>query len=52
MWATVHGLVSLELRALLPVAGDDLAELYRATLRALGRGFQAADGDPGQIAPN
>jgi len=52
MWATVHGLVSLELRALLPVPGDDPEKLYRATLRALGRGFQAADGGVDQIAPN
>ena len=52
MWATVHGLVSLELRALLPVTGDDPERIYRATLRALGEGFQAGEADAAQTAPN
>lgn len=39
LWACVHGLVSLELRSLLPPAAGDPAELYLQTLRALGTGF-------------
>jgi AcrR family transcriptional regulator len=39
MWATIHGLVSLELRALLPPAGGDPTEIYRQTMRAMGEGW-------------
>lgn len=39
LWAGVHGLVTLEMRSLLPAAAGDPLELYRQTLAALGRGF-------------
>jgi hypothetical protein len=39
MWATIHGLVSLELRALLPPAAGDPTEIYRQTMRAMGEGW-------------
>jgi AcrR family transcriptional regulator len=39
MWATVHGLVSLELRGLLPEAAGEATEIYRQTLRAMGEGW-------------
>jgi len=39
MWATVHGLVSLELRALLPVGVGERDELYRQAFRAIGNGW-------------
>jgi AcrR family transcriptional regulator len=42
MWATVHGLVSLELRALLPDGSGDPAELYRTAFRAIGNGWRTA----------
>jgi AcrR family transcriptional regulator len=41
MWATIHGLVSLELRALLPPAAGDATEIYRQTMRAMGEGWAA-----------
>jgi AcrR family transcriptional regulator len=41
MWACVHGLVSLELRALIPEAAGDPADLYRHALRAMGEGWRA-----------
>jgi hypothetical protein len=41
MWATLHGLVSLELRGLLPPAAGDASELYRQTMRAMGEGWAA-----------
>lgn len=44
MWATVHGLVSLELRALLPEGSGDPAEVYRAALRAMGNGWRTTSG--------
>lgn len=39
MWAVAHGLVSLELRDLLPVDEAGRAELYRRSLGALGTGW-------------
>jgi AcrR family transcriptional regulator len=44
MWATIHGLVSLELRALLPPDAGDAAEIYRQTMRAMGEGWAATRG--------
>ncbi|HEY2203491.1 MAG TPA: TetR/AcrR family transcriptional regulator [Pseudonocardia sp.] len=44
MWATVHGLVSLELRALIPAGAGDPAELYASALLALGRAYSAEPG--------
>ncbi|HWN31852.1 MAG TPA: TetR/AcrR family transcriptional regulator [Pseudonocardia sp.] len=44
MWATVHGLVSLELRALLPEGSGDPAEMYRTAFRALVYGWRATSG--------
>ena len=41
LWATVHGLVSLELRSLLPPEAGDPAEVYRKALRAMGAGWAA-----------
>lgn len=41
MWAGVHGLISLELRALLPEAAGDPAELYHQTVRATTLGWRA-----------
>jgi AcrR family transcriptional regulator len=41
LWACVHGLVSLELRALLPPDAGPPEELYRQTLRAMGAGWRA-----------
>jgi AcrR family transcriptional regulator len=41
MWATIHGLVSLELRALLPPDAGDATEIYRQTMRAMGEGWAA-----------
>lgn len=40
MWATVHGLVSLELRALLPAEVGASDRLYRRAFRALGDGWR------------
>jgi AcrR family transcriptional regulator len=48
MWAALHGLVSLELRALLPAGAGDPAELYRYAFRALGNGWRAAPGPQNQ----
>ena len=42
MWATIHGLVSLELRALLPPGSGDPAELYRNACRAMGNAWRPA----------
>ncbi len=39
LWACVHGLVSLELRALLPMDGGDPADLYTRALTAVSAGF-------------
>jgi AcrR family transcriptional regulator len=39
MWAIVHGMVSLELRSLLPPSAGDPAELYRQAVLALGAGW-------------
>ena len=39
MWATVHGMVSLELRSLLPSQAGDPAELYRQAVLAVGAGW-------------
>jgi len=44
LWATVHGMVSLELRALLPDGSGDPAELYLTALRAMGYGWRATSG--------
>jgi AcrR family transcriptional regulator len=44
MWATVHGLVSLELRALLPAGSGEPTDLYRFVFRALGNGWRTASG--------
>jgi AcrR family transcriptional regulator len=41
MWATLHGLVSLELRGLIPPAAGDPSEIYRQTMRAMGEGWAA-----------
>ncbi|MBA2324954.1 MAG: TetR/AcrR family transcriptional regulator [Pseudonocardiales bacterium] len=41
LWACVHGLVSLELRSLLPLPPGDAAELYHQTLRAMADGWRA-----------
>jgi hypothetical protein len=41
-WATVHGLVSLELGGHLPAAAGDPAELFTATARAVARGWSQA----------
>jgi AcrR family transcriptional regulator len=49
MWATMHGMVSLELRSLLPPPAGDPAELYRQAVLALGVGWlHATPGDCGQ----
>jgi AcrR family transcriptional regulator len=40
MWATVHGLVSLELRALLPPDVGAPDRLYRTAFRAMGEGWR------------
>jgi AcrR family transcriptional regulator len=49
MWATVHGMVSLELRSLLPRPAGDPAELYRQAVLALSVGWRrAAPADRGQ----
>ncbi|WP_028936583.1 TetR/AcrR family transcriptional regulator [Pseudonocardia spinosispora] len=39
MWSVMHGLVSLELRSLLPPGSGEPAELYRHALRAMLRGW-------------
>jgi AcrR family transcriptional regulator len=44
MWATVHGLVSLELRALLPAGSGEPADLYRYAFRSLGNGWRTVPG--------
>jgi AcrR family transcriptional regulator len=44
LWATVHGLVSLELRALLPDGSGDPAEMYRTAIRAMGNGWRTTSG--------
>lgn len=44
LWATVHGLVSLELRALLPPEAGDPTEVYLQTLRAMGEGWASSAG--------
>jgi AcrR family transcriptional regulator len=41
LWATVHGLVSLELRSLLPEAAGEPDALYRRALRATASGWRA-----------
>ena len=41
MWATLHGLVSLELRGLIPPAAGDPSEIYHQTMRAMGEGWAA-----------
>jgi AcrR family transcriptional regulator len=40
LWAVVHGLVSLELRALLPAEAGAADELYAQALRAIGDGWR------------
>jgi AcrR family transcriptional regulator len=40
MWATVHGLVSLELRSLLPHGAGTPAEVYELAVRALDIGWR------------
>ena len=50
MWATVHGLVTLELRALLPDGSGETGELYRQAFRALGYGWGRPV--PAQNGPN
>jgi len=52
MWATVHGLVSLELRALLPASAGDPAELYRHAFHALGNGWRTVSGAQNSSAQN
>ncbi len=39
LWAGVHGLVTLEMRSLLPAEAGEPRELYLQTMLALGRGF-------------
>lgn len=46
MWAIVHGMVSLELRSLLPPTAGEPSQLYRQAVLALGTGWlgpRAAD---------
>lgn len=42
MWAAAHGLVSLELRALLPMGATPPEEVYRRSLTAMGLGWSVA----------
>jgi AcrR family transcriptional regulator len=42
MWAAAHGLVSLELRALLPMGEVAAEEVYRRSLTAMGLGWSVA----------
>jgi AcrR family transcriptional regulator len=40
VWACVHGLVSLELRSLLPPTAGEPAHVYRQALRSMGEGWR------------
>jgi AcrR family transcriptional regulator len=42
MWAAAHGLVSLELRALLPMGAAPTEEVYRRSMTAMGLGWSVA----------
>ena len=42
MWAAAHGLVSLELRSLLPMGDVPADEVYRRSLTAMGLGWSVA----------
>jgi AcrR family transcriptional regulator len=61
MWAAVHGMVSLELRSLLPPGSGDPAELYRQSVLAIGAGWlgrdaateaSTASGTPATVQPS
>jgi AcrR family transcriptional regulator len=52
LWAGVHGFVSLELRELLPVTGEDPDKLYRKVMRAGTAGWLSGRVRADQTVPN